>query len=111
MGIEADSVIGTIQLTRTTSLVFSVRPWKGRTLAHVRKFVSGEKYEGPTKAGMAMGGDVLMSVIEALTRLKAEAPGAKEAQFATVQKARDTSIIVTVIPPDDPKALPNIDVR
>lgn len=111
MGIEADSVIGTIQLTRTTSLVFSVRPWKGRALAHVRKFVSGEKYEGPTKSGMAMGGDVLMSVIEALTRLKAEAPGAKEAQFATVQKARDTSIIVTVIPPDDPKALPNIDVR
>lgn len=66
MDTEADSVIGTIQLTRTTSLVFSVRPWKGRMLAHVRKFVNSEKYEGPTKSGVAMGGDVLMSVIDAL---------------------------------------------
>jgi hypothetical protein len=80
-------------------------------LAHVRKFVSGEKYEGPTKSGLAMGGDVLMSVIDALTQLKAKAPGAKEAQFARVHKARDTDIIVTVIPPDDLKELPSVDVR
>src|ERR1035438_10254514 len=111
MATEADSVIGTIQLTRTTSLVFSVRPWKGRLLAHVRKFVSGEKYDGPTKSGMAMGGDVLVAVIDALTRLKAEPPGAKEKQFAKVHKAGDTDIIVTVIPPDDLKALPSVDVR
>jgi hypothetical protein len=39
-------------------------------LAHVRKFVASEKYEGPTKSGVAMGGDVLVSVIDALTRLK-----------------------------------------
>jgi hypothetical protein len=111
MGTEAEGVVGTIQLTRTTSLVFSVMPWKGRTLAHVRKFVSGEKYDGPTKSGMAMGGDVLISVIDALTRLKAEAPGAKEKQFAKVHKAGDTDIIVTVIPPDNLKALPSVDVR
>ena len=111
MATEADNIVGTIQLTRSTSLVFSVRPWKGRTLAHVRKFVSGEKYEGPTKSGLVMGADVLMSVIDALTRLKAEAPGAKEKQFAKVHKAGDTDIIVTVIPPDDLKALPSVDVR
>ncbi len=111
MDTEADSVIGTIQLTRTTSLVFSVRPWKGRMLAHVRKFVDSEKYEGPTKSGVAMGGDVLMSVIDALTRLKAEAPGANKEQFAKVHKAGDTDIVVTVIPPDDLKALPSVDVR
>jgi hypothetical protein len=52
------------------TLVFSVRPWKGRMLAHDRNFVSGEKYEGLTKSGLAMRGDVLMSVIDALTRLK-----------------------------------------
>jgi hypothetical protein len=111
MGTEADYVIGTIQLTRTTSLVFSVRPWKGRMLAHVRKFVSGEKYEGPTKSGMAMGGEMLMSVIDALTRLKAEAPGVKEKQFAKIHKTGDSDIVVTVIPPDDLKSLPSVDVR
>jgi hypothetical protein len=52
-----------------------------------------------------------MSVIDALTRLKAEAPGAKEKQFAQVHKAGNTDIIVTVIPPDDLKALPSVDVR
>ena len=112
MGTEADNITGIIKLTPTTSLVFSVRPWKGRMLAHVRKFVESERYEGPTKSGLVMGGDVLTSVIEALTRLKAEAPGAKEKHsFAKVHKAGDTDIILTVIPPDDLKALPSVDVR
>ncbi len=35
----------------------------------------------------------------------------KEKQFAKVHKAGDTDIIVTVIPPDDLKALPSVDVR
>ncbi len=108
---EADNVLGAIQLTRSTSLIFSVRPWKGRMLAHVRKFVSGAKYEGPTKAGVAMSADVLLSVIEALTRLKAEVPGAQEQQFARVRKGGDTEIVIAVIPPDDLKALPSVDVR
>lgn len=108
---ETDNVVGTIQMTASTSLVFSVRPWKGRVLAHVRKFVSSAKYEGPTKAGLAMSGDVLVPVIEALTRLNAEVPGVEERQFAKVHKGGDTDIVVTVIPPDDLKALPSVDVR
>ncbi len=108
---ETDDMIGTIQLTHSTSLVFSVRPWNGRMLAHVRKFVAGARYEGPTRSGLAMGGDVLVSVIEALARLKNEVPGAEEKQFAKVHKGGDTDIVVTVIPPDDLKGLPNVDVR
>lgn len=108
---EADDVVGTIQLTHSISLVFSIRPWKGRMLAHVRKFVSCAKYEGPTKAGLAMAGDVLVSVIDALTRLNAEVPGVDERQFAKVHKGGDTDIVVTVVPPDDPKGLPSVDVR
>ena len=110
MGTEADNVIGTIQLTRTTRLVFSVRPWKGQMLADVRKFVSSEKYEGPTKSGLAMGGPVLMSVIDALTRLKAELQAPRKS-IRQVHKAGDTDIMVTVIPPDDLKALPSVDLR
>jgi hypothetical protein len=80
-------------------------------LAHVRKFVSGEKYEGPTKSGLAMSGDVLISIIEALTGLKADVPGTEQKQFAKVHKGGDIDIVVTVIPPDDLKALPSVDVR
>lgn len=108
---ETDNVVGTIELTNSTSLVFAVRPWKGRMLAHVRKFVASATYNGPTKSGLAMGGDVLVSVIEALTLLKVEVPGAEERQFAKVHKGGNTDIVVTVIPPDDLKALPSVDVR
>jgi hypothetical protein len=108
---EQDGVVGTIQLNRSTSLVFSVRPWNGRTLAHVRKFVSGGKYKGPTKSGLAMSGMVLVSLIDVLTRLKAEPPRAEEKQFAKVHKAGNIDIAVTVIPPDDLRSLPSVDVR
>jgi hypothetical protein len=108
---EQDDVVGTIQLNRSTSLVFAVKPWKGRKFAHVRKFVSGERYEGPTKSGLAMNGDVLVSVVEALNRLRAEPPGAEEKQFAKVHKGGDTDIAITVIPPDDLKSLPSVDIR
>ena len=111
MSGETDNVVGTVELTHSTRLVFSVQPWKGRMLAHVRKFVSTPKYEGPTKAGLAMGGDVLVSVIEALTRLKEEVPGPEERRFAQLPKRGDTDIVVTVIPPDNRKALPSVDVR
>jgi hypothetical protein len=108
---DTDNVVGTIQLTPTTRLIFSVRPWKGRMLAHVRKFVSGARYEGPTKAGLTMGGEVLGSVIEALIRLQMEVPGVEQRQFAKVHKAGDTDIIIGVISPDDQKSLPSVDVR
>ena len=45
------------------------------------------------------------------SRLNAEVPGVEERQFAKVHKAGDTDIVVTVIPPDDLKALPSVDVR
>ena len=91
---EENNVVGTIELTKTTSLVFSVRPWKGRMLAHVRKFVSGPKYTGPTKSGLAMAGDAVVSVIEALARLKSDVPGAQEKQFARIHKGGDIDIVV-----------------
>ena len=108
---ETDNVVGTVELTHSTSLVFSLRPWKGRMLAHVRKFVSGPQYEGPTKAGLVMEGGVLVSVIKALTRLKEEVPGPEEKRFAQLHKRGNTDIVVTVIPPDNLKALPSVDVR
>lgn len=111
MAGETDDVVGIVALTHSTNLVFSVRPWKGRMLAHVRKFVSGPKYEGPTKAGLTMDGAVLASVVDALTRLQAELPGPEETRFAELQKGAETDIVVTVVPPDNLKALPSVDVR
>jgi hypothetical protein len=38
----------------------------------------------------------IVSVIEALTRLKDELPGAEEKQFAKIHKSGDTSIVVAM---------------
>jgi hypothetical protein len=108
---KADNAVGAIQLTHSTRLVFSILPWKGRMLAHVRKFVSGAKYEGPTKSGLTMAGDILVTVVDALEQLKAEVPGPKERKFARVHKGGDVEIVISVVPPDDLKTLPSVDVR
>jgi hypothetical protein len=60
---------------------------------------------------MAMSGDVMVPEMEALRRLNAEVPGAEERQFAKVHKGGNTDVVITVIPPDDLKALPSVDVR
>ena len=111
MAPQEDNVVGTVQLTRSTSLVFSARPYKGKHLAHVRKYVSTAKYKGPTKAGLAMAGDVLLEVIEALEHLHAAVPGPKGLEFARVAKRGDVEIVISTVPPDDLKALPSVDVR
>lgn len=111
MSIEPDNTVGTLQLTKTTSLVFSVQSWKGRMYAHVRKFIATEKYEGPTKAGMMLAGDLLVPVIEALHRLKVEAPGPTETEYARIDKSRTTRIVIKTVPPDDLKSLPSVDIR
>jgi len=103
--------VGTIELSSSSRLVFTVSWWMGRQYANVRKHVDSSRYSGPTKSGLAMLGDVLLAVVECLGRLKAEIPGAEQMTFARVPKGGDNEIVVSVIPPDDLKGLPSVDIR
>jgi len=103
--------IGSIELTSSSRLVFSVSWYKGRQFANVRKFVESARYTGPTKSGVAMAGDVLVAVIGALWRMKCEIAGADEMTFARVPKCGQSEIVITVIPPDNIQGLPSVDVR
>jgi len=103
--------LGTVSLGPSAKLAFSLQNWKGRQLAHVRKFVSTAKYEGFTKSGLAMPGEVLVGVFEALVRLQAEVPGIQGQQYARVTKRGEVDIVISTVPPDDVKALPSVDVR
>ena len=51
-----DKEIGHIELTATTRIIFAVGSWKGQSRASIRKFVTTEKYAGPTKSGMSLDG-------------------------------------------------------
>jgi|GEM_PF-1006109 len=108
--MSADSV-GTIELSASSSLVFTVDWWKGRQYANVRKHVNSSRYSGPTKSGLKIPGDVLIALIKALERLKAEVPGAEQIMFAHVAKAGNTEIVLSIVPPDDLAGLPSVDVR
>ena len=107
----SDNTLGTIELSNSSRLIFTISWWKGQQYANVRKHVTTSKYVGPTKSGLAMTGDVLVSVIDVLQRLKAEVPGPEERRFARVPKAENSEIVFTIIPPDDLKRLPSVDVR
>lgn len=108
---SAENVVGTVELHASARLVFSVAPWQGRMLASIRKFVSTASYEGPTKSGLAMSGEVLVGVLEALDRLQAHIPGNREEQFARVPKSGEVDVVITLIPPDALNTLPAVDIR
>jgi hypothetical protein len=107
----SDTPLGTIELSASTRLVFTIGRWKGRQLANVRKHVASARYTGPTKSGLAMTGNIVVALAEALTRLRAEIPGTQQITFARIPKGGGSDIVVTVIPPDDLQGLPKIDVR
>ncbi|HEY9074034.1 MAG TPA: hypothetical protein VIN67_07860 [Desulfobaccales bacterium] len=60
---------------------------------------------------MALQGEVLLRVIEALTRLQTEVSGIGEREFARIPKTGPKEIIISTVPPEDPQALPGVDVR
>ncbi|HPL67333.1 MAG TPA: hypothetical protein PLG94_12435 [Smithellaceae bacterium] len=107
----ADEEIGVIQLHDRAKLVFSLNYWKGKSYAHVRKFIHSNKYEGPTKAGLSMDEDELIDILAALQRLQQETPRSEDYEFTKVGKYEGANIIISIIKPDDPMSLPSVDIR
>jgi hypothetical protein len=103
--------VGVIDLSASSRLVFSVSWYKGRQYANVRKHVESARYTGPTKSGLAMVGEVLLGLTDCLHLLKAAVPGAEQMTFARLPKGGDSEIVITVIPPDDLRGLPSVDIR
>ena len=106
-----DSAIGTVDLNATNRLVFTLTYWKGRQYANVRKFVSSPKYSGPTKSGLALPGEMLVNLTQALEQLQAEVPGAEQREHFRLPKRDDVNVVVATVPPDDLKSLPSVDIR
>ena len=107
----ADSELGRIVLHPAANLVFTISHWKGRQYANIRKFISTAKYTGPTKAGLALGGQVLVEVIDALCQLQSAVTGVHGREFARISKRGEVDIVVSTVDPDDLQALPAVDVR
>lgn len=109
--VDSDEILGSIDLNRSSRLVFSVRPWKGKTYANVRKFVDTAKFKGFTKSGLAMAPEILVDVMAVLQRLHGYTPKAQQEEFARVSKHGFADIVIGLVVPDDLKSLPSVDVR
>ena len=107
----ADAELGTVVLHPSASLVFGLSHWKSRFYANIRKFVATGKYTGPTKSGLALTGDVLLEVIDALCGLQAAVPGRHGQEFTRISKRGEVQIVISTVDPDDLQALPGVDVR
>ena len=45
-------IVGTVDLSKASEIIFFTDVYKGDEFANIRKFVKSEKYTGPTKSGI-----------------------------------------------------------
>ena len=107
----ADREIGFVQLTETTRIIFSVGSWKGKSRGSIRKFIATDKYSGPTKSGLSLDGATVVQLLAALRALHSTVPAKDQKQHISVAKTHDWEIRIAIVPPDEDRALPSIDIR
>jgi len=107
----SDVTIGTVSLSATSSLVFSVGEWKSRYFAKVRKFITTQRYQGPTKSGFSLNKSLLQELISALSSLEMTIPPQEEREFKTIEKGDTEYICIATLPAENADDLPLVDVR
>ena len=83
----ADQIIAEISLGESTKLIFSTNEWRGRYYAGVRKFVSTQKYDGPTKSGLSIDKQLLREIISVLSDLERALPSKTEEEIKRIPKS------------------------
>ncbi|HOG89501.1 MAG TPA: hypothetical protein PLV50_03110 [Smithella sp.] len=106
-----DQIIGEITLGQSTKLIFSLREWKGRNYASVRKFVATQKYIGATKSGMVIDKKILREITVALSDLERSLPSQTEQEIKCIPGNGTNYIKIATLPSEDVENLPAVDVR
>ena len=109
--MSEDIPIGTVLLTEASKLVFSVSQWRGRYFANVRKFVTTQKYEGPTRAGLSLNIGLLDLLVTTLVQLEKAIPPPQENEFKAIIKRATEFIRIRTLPDMEAGDLPHVDIR
>jgi len=109
--MSEDSTVGTVLLSGSSTLVFSVSRWRGRYWAGVRKCVATRKYEGPTKSGLTLSKNLLRELVTILAELEKTIPSQEEKEFKTISKTKTEDIRIGTIPDEKSGGLPYVDIR
>ena len=98
----ADAELGKVVLHPAASLVFSLSHWERPVLRQRPKVHFDRQVHGTDKSsGLALTGEVLLEVIEALSRIALGIPGKHGQQFARISKRGEVDIVISTIEPND----------
>ena len=109
--MSEDSTVGTVLLSGSSTLVFSVSQWRGKYWANVRKFIATQKYQGPTKSGLTLNRNLLQELVTTLARLEKTIPPQGESEFKTIAKSDAEHIRIGTLPDEQSGDLPWVDIR
>jgi hypothetical protein len=104
----SDIVVGSLSLGTSSKLVFSVSQWRGNSFANIRKFVTTQKYEGPTKSGLFLGKLLHGELVTALTRLEKTIPSQEQSEIKRIPKSDSEYIKITILPADEVDSFPAV---
>lgn len=88
--------VGVLPLTDSSEIRFYVDEYKGYPYASIRTFIKGEKYSGPTKAGLTLNPSLLQSLIGVLDKLPKEAAASQDVELARFQKKAGLELVVRI---------------
>jgi hypothetical protein len=106
-----DPVIARVVLNASSTLVFSRYDSRGKHFASIRKFVTTQRYDGPTKSGFVVSNKLLQELIGVLARLERTIPPKTEHEFQTIPKSASDRIRIATLPDEETDGLPSVDIR
>lgn len=109
--MSSNERLGAIPLQGSSELVFSIGTWKGEPRAGVRKFITSNRYTGPTPSGLSLRGDVLAALVESLERVQSQLAAKSFGEQVRVSKSGQAQIVVSVVAADVSDSLPSVDIR
>ncbi len=88
--------LGEIPLGDRSSLRFYVDEYKGHRYGSIRTFLSGEGYNGPTKAGITLNARILDEAIAAIAALPPEPAEAADRELARWPKKAGVELVARI---------------
>lgn len=88
--------IGRLPVNETSEMRFYADEFKGYPFGSIRTFVKRDGYEGPTKAGVTLKGQVLDGVIAALEKLPQEPEATEDVELARFPKKPGIELVARI---------------
>lgn len=87
-------LIGKIEVSPTADLIFKISQYRGHYYANIRKFLHTERYNGPTKSGLALRSDLLDWLIDQLKNIKRTVPSFQEVEIGKKKKREGVDLAI-----------------